>query len=105
MDYVRGRISDTLQLPNGGAIAGDFLTTVFDALPNAVSAFQFVQKRDGTIEMNVVPNNDYARSGEEIEMVRKRMEDIIGGRCAFVVHAVGEICHDRGKQRFIIREQ
>ena len=105
MDYVRGRISDTLQIPGGGAISGDFLTTVFDALPNAVKAFQFVQKRDGAIEMNVVPNSDYANSHAEIEMVKKRMEKILDGHCSFTVHQVDEINHDRGKQRFIIREQ
>lgn len=104
MEYVRGRISDTLILPDKSGIAGDFLTTVFDAWPNAVKAFQFVQKKDGRIILNVVPNQNYVDAQKEIEIVHRRMKEIIAGKCSFELQQVAAINHDRGKQRYIIRE-
>ena len=44
MDYVQGRISDQIYLPDGTVLPGEFWTTIFDDWPLAIKAFQVRQQ-------------------------------------------------------------
>jgi phenylacetate-CoA ligase len=44
MNFVSGRISDTLTTPSGIILNGDYLTTIFDDCVDNVFAFQVCQK-------------------------------------------------------------
>ncbi|MDD3589538.1 MAG: hypothetical protein PHO46_04615 [Thermoguttaceae bacterium] len=103
MESVRGRVSDSLFFPNGTVIAGEYATTLFDAFPEAVKAFQVYQKADYSVELRIVPNLNHVNSQNQIEQVRQKFQQLIGSTPLTVV-SVSEIPHDRGKTRFVISE-
>src|SRR5699024_1513581 len=51
---VAGRVSDVLRLPDGGAIAGESLTGLFNHAPTAVRQFQLVQDSDHSITIRCI---------------------------------------------------
>jgi len=56
MDHVRGRISDSIHLPSGRCLNGEFMTTLFDRHPDAIKRFHVHQNKDFSIVVKVVPN-------------------------------------------------
>ena len=104
LDSVKGRITDLIKFDDGSCIAGDYLTTIFDAYPMAVDAFQVVQKKNGDVELHYVPSAR-PESEEEIQKVVTNLQKLIGNRAAVCGKAVSEIKHDRGKNRFVISER
>jgi phenylacetate-CoA ligase len=101
LNPVKGRISDTLHLPNGLRIAGDYLTTLFDHEPGAVEAFQVLQDARGELSLRCIPGSGKG-SLEIIESVRKALSGKAGQ--AVTVEQVTSIRHDGGKTRFIRSE-
>ncbi len=103
MDSVKGRVSDLLKFADGSCISGEYLTTIFDAYPMAVKAFQVYQKKDYSIELRCIPTeNDQAET--EIRYVIEELKKIVGERAEVVLQKVAEIPHDRGKSRFVLSE-
>jgi phenylacetate-CoA ligase len=102
MAPVQGRSSDVLWLSDGSAIAGEFLTTIFDDHPRAVRGFQVVQAPDLSITVRYVPSG----SGDIIEQalahVRQLLESRTQGTVAVRTEMVDEISSDRGKSRFVV---
>ena len=104
MSPVKGRETDCIVLPDKSIVSGDYLTTLFDEFPNAITAFQICQKKDMKIELLVVPNTKYANNLIEIEKVTQKLTCLIKNQILISVICVPEIPHDKGKTRFIIHE-
>ncbi|MDP2361570.1 MAG: hypothetical protein Q8O14_12610 [bacterium] len=100
---VKGRISDSLRLPGGRTIAGDYLTTIFDSCPEAVRAFQVRQLLDQSIVLRCVPG-DGAHARRQVEAVALGLRHCVAGCVPVRLELVERIAHDRGKTRFIVRE-
>jgi len=104
MDKVKGRISDSIRLPDGTIIAGEYLTTLFDEYPEVVRRFQVIQRRDYSIDILVVPNVDYGNHQRILETVRAKL----AARARHVVPvrltAVDSLCVQGGKLRFVRSE-
>jgi len=55
LDYVKGRTSDRIRLPDGTSIPGEYWTTIFDDWPGAVKAFQVHQAGDWSVNVRYQP--------------------------------------------------
>lgn len=100
---VKGRTTDMIRLPSGRVLSGDYLTTLFDAYPFALSAFQVVQHRDLSLTIRYVP-----LSAEADAVVKKVVGDLAEKiRNEVAINTVMEehIDHDRGKFRYVVRER
>ena len=101
IDKVNGRTTDIIQLKGGGCVPGDFLTTIFDHRPDAVSGFQVVQHRDCSITLKYIPESD--DSAEVVSGVCQRLNKLFHGT-PVSAEIVQSIPNDRGKSRFVIRD-
>lgn len=102
MDYVRGRISDNIKLPDGTAIAGEFWTTIFDDYPNDIKSFQILQRKDYSIEVSYEPKSEnYAQA---VESVRKTLQKKIDNSVSlsFLERPINN--NENGKTRFVKSE-
>lgn len=104
MDSVRGRISDNVYLPDGTVISGEYLTTIFDDFPDAVTAFQIYQISDYSLVIKVVPNRKFQKFPYVREHVRQTLYQKVYGQVNVTVKIVDEIISDRGKTRFVVSE-
>ena len=104
MDYVRGRVTECLFFADGTKIAGDYLTTIFDDVPMAVKSYQVRQAKDQSVRLLVCPNYEHPDCMGEIEHVGEVLKAKLPTSVAFSLDIVGNITHDRGKNRFIIHE-
>lgn len=103
MDAVKGRETDSITMPNGDTISGEFLTTIFDDFPDVVRAFQIKQSRDFLLELLFVPSE----SGFDISsvyIVRDRLLSMSNHQVNIKLTEVNEIAHDRGKTKFILSD-
>lgn len=104
MDKVSGRVSDSVRLPEGTCISGDYLTTVFDDYPEAVAAFQVRQASDYSIRVLYVPDSHAAGLEVVLEKVKGELVKRTRSRVPVSFEAVSAIPHDRGKLRFVISD-
>jgi phenylacetate-CoA ligase len=106
IDQVKGRTTDMIRLPSGRILSGDYLTTIFDAYPDAVQGFRVIQRKDDSILVEYVPglgpNQENQRNIQRAEMALK---DKVKQEVPLVFQPVSEIAHDRGKLRFVISEK
>lgn len=103
MDYVRGRISETLELRDGTQVPGEFWTTVFDDFTDDVVAFQVIQRADLSIHINYVPN-PRGDGGRAAATVLARLGKQTSGQADIHMHEVAEIPHRDGKVQIVVRE-
>ena len=101
IDKVNGRTTDMIRLPDGGCIPGDFLTTVFDHAPDAVSRFQVIQHKDYSITIKYVPCSP--KGEETAKQVCRHLHDVFHG-LPISAEAAEQIVSDRGKTRFVVSE-
>lgn len=101
IDSVKGRESESFVLPSGKTINGEFLTTIFDSDPDLVSGFRVVQHKDLNMTIEYIPAGDDTEIKGLIQSFAKRFDNEVkvDAKC------VQFIPHDRGKLRFVIREQ
>lgn len=102
MDKIKGRISETFRLPSGTRLNGEFLTTIFDDVPDAVRQFQVQQQQDGSIIIRVIPNPSYPQLEDVLEQVRKKLEKAVEGEVPVTLVRVENIPQQGGKLKFII---
>lgn len=101
IDKINGRTTDIIRLPDGGCVPGDFLTTIFDHAPEAVSRFQVVQRKDYSITIRYIPSS--GDSEKAVAEVCARLKKMFNG-LEVSGEAVDEIENDRGKVRFVVSE-
>lgn len=101
MGHVEGRVSDTILLPSGRIINGEFLTTLFDKFPDAVKRFHVHQNKDYSLLIQVVPNSSeeklYPILKDIVEQLRNKIKDEVN----ISVDLVSRIDLIKGKLRFI----
>lgn len=101
---VRGRMSEYLTTKDGTRLDGVGFNEAFDFHPDAATAFQFRQTKDGYVTMLVVPNEKYQDSHKEISGVLQKLNTDFTGRIEFDLKLVESIQYDGGKIRYIIHE-
>lgn len=101
IDSVKGRESESFTLPSGKIVNGEFLTTIFDDEPGLVTGFRLVQHRDLNVTIEYVPAVD----DERVVRYLEKATGMFNGEVAVDFRRVGEIAHDRGKARFVVRER
>jgi len=104
IDEVKGRIGDTIIIPDLGKLDGSYLTTIFDKYPQSVLNFQIVQHENFSITIRIVPNHNYKNWKDEVELVRNKLATLTEGRISIKLETCREIPSDRGKSRYIIKE-
>ncbi len=103
IDQVKGRLTDVVRLPSGRVLTGEYLTTIFDAYPDAVNAFRVTQKKDGDLVVEFVPAHA-TRYDPVFVSVARDLTGKVAGEVSVVFQRVQAIPHDRGKLRFVVRE-
>lgn len=101
---IKGRISDLVRTPGGGAVGGDYITTLFDEFPEVVKAFQLRQSADYSISLLVVPGGDLSATMAAVEKVMQTLKKCTLGHVSIGYEFVDEIKSDRGKTQFVISE-
>ena len=76
MDYVAGRITDFITLPNGRRIPGEFLTTIFDDYPNAVRKFWIHQSENFDLTIYYAPReSNYDQALQKVRLAMLQITD------------------------------
>ena len=101
MRPVQGRVSDRMFLPDGTTVAGEYVTTLFDEFPDAVSSFQVLQQADYSVILKFVPRHSYPTIDEAVITVKRNLNRMLKGLVPVTVCAVSAIESDRGKLRFV----
>ena len=101
MDHVSGRISETIKLPSGRILNGEFVTTLFDEDYHAVKRFHVHQNSDYSIDIKVVPNCPKEEMDELLRKVVAKLRDNTGNEIPVRAAQVAEINLIKGKLRFI----
>lgn len=101
---VRGRMSEYLTTKDGARLDGVGFNEAFDFHPDAATAFQFRQKKDGYVTLVVVPNAGYANAMQEISGVLNKLNIDFADRIEFGLEIVDSIKYDAGKIRYIIHD-
>ena len=101
---VKGRVSDLVKLPNGAALGGDYITTLFDEFPEAVCSFQIRQATDGSIKLLAVPGRDIFLAKESVNKVLYNLRIKIANIVPVEYEFVNEIKSNQGKTRFVISD-
>ncbi len=104
MGPVLGRISETMHFPNHVVIAGEYFTQIFDNYPDAIRAYQVVQRRDCSLVVRVVPNISKDGLDPVLACVSAVLREKTQGSVPIHMEIVSEIPSDRGKLRYIIKE-
>lgn len=101
---IKGRTSDLVRIPNGGAVGGDYITTLFDDFVDDVRSFQLRQAADYSIVLFVVPSRDLSATKIAVEKVIQSLASRTGGNLEIRYELVDEIRSNRGKTQFVISE-
>jgi phenylacetate-CoA ligase len=104
MAAVKGRVTDSLHLPNGGIISGDYLTTMFDDDPTCVKAFQVFQRSDFSVDLRVILNEAEQGSDERVSRVMKKLRGRTNNLIPIRTVYVTNIDIDRGKTRYVVSQ-
>ena len=102
MDYVKGRVSDSIRLLDGTMISGEYWTTIFDDHAETIKSFQVVQRKDYSIEIQFEPfANDYYHT---IEAVSQNLLRKLRGKARLVFRRTSIDVNENGKARFVKSE-
>ena len=74
---VQGRKTDTMRDGQGQPVSGLFFHVTFSVLAHKIRQFQAVQRRDGSVDLRLVPNRSYDDS--VLEIVRKSSAKFLPG--------------------------
>lgn len=103
IDSVKGRTTDIIRLPSGRVISGEYLTTIFDAEPDAVHGFRVIQHKDASLSVEYLTSDNPAIE-QVVARVKATLEAKVNHEVPVCFRQVDAIPHDRGKLRFVIRE-
>lgn len=104
IDKIKGRISECIRNHDGVIVAGEYLTTIFDDHPNAVSDFQIKQCNDFSVILSCVINKGCDNSLQVCESKLELLRGLLGSNLNISLCIIDKINHDAGKTRFIISE-
>ncbi len=104
MKKVTGRVTETINLPDGTSVSGDFLTTIFDDFPDAVKQFQVHQQKNGAILIRLVPAFEDKELNAILEKIIKKFQTTFNNQVKIEFVKVDSIPHIRGKLVYIISD-
>jgi len=103
LDFVQGRISDAIWLPDGTYVDGAFLTTICDNYSEFISCYQIHQSIDYSISIKFILKNNI----ENNVIIKKIISDfrsLVKDSVNISYDIVNEIPDFAGKRKFIISE-
>jgi phenylacetate-CoA ligase len=103
MDYVKGRSSDAIHLPNQTRIPGEYWTTIFDDFTAEIRAFQVWQHADFSLEIRYETHENIDATNV-ITIVGSRLRDKLQGRIRLSFKECSISGNDNGKLRFVVSE-
>lgn len=103
MDYIRGRVSDSIITKSNGVVPGEFWTTIFDDFTSSVKSFSVHQHADYSVTVSYQFHSE-GRSQSVIDVVRSRLEQIVGADMDVNMVEKDLFSHDNGKIRFVTSE-
>lgn len=104
LEFVQGRISDAVWLPNGTYVDGAFLTTICDNYSDYIACYQIHQQLGHSIDLSFIPKEGV--SGTDI-IIKKIVEDfrkLTTNQVEIRPKVVNSIPDFAGKRKFIISE-
>ena len=103
MDYVKGRVSDSIRLTDGTSIPGEYWTTIFDDFTDSIRAFQVFQGVDYALEIRY---EIYAGvdGTSAINTVEGRIREKLRSRIPLSFKECDISANDNGKLRFVVSE-
>jgi phenylacetate-CoA ligase len=100
MDYVQGRVSDQIYLPDGTIIPGEFWTTIFDDWPAAVKAFEVHQDETYDIVIRYQPAGEQAAAA--VHAVQRQLVEKLRGLVNLDFRQGVIDVNDNGKTRYVV---
>lgn len=101
MNPVKGRISDTIVLPNGRLVHGEYFTHVFYDFANTIEKFQIHQKSINIIDVNLIAKTPVAKD-EILDDLMKHFNEVIQPGLTINYRFVDNIPAEKsGKYRFV----
>ena len=104
IEFVRGRISDAVWLPDGTYIDGAFLTTICDNYSDFVACYQIIQSLDYSIQVNFIPKKEVEDFNIARNQIITEFQALTKGQITINHSIVSEISDFAGKRKFIISE-
>ena len=100
IDSVKGREVESFVLPSGKVVNGEYLTTIFDAVPDVATNFRVTQHKDMSITVEYVPGSIALPVS-----IPANFENSIGHEVRVEFKKVDALLSDRGKLRYVVREK
>lgn len=104
LNFVKGRTSDNIILPNGDKIDGVYLTAICDKYPDSFSAYQIKQYRDYSVKLFIVLRQGISKECQAIKDIDLLMNELIKGEITYNLEIVPNIDYVKGKIRYIVSE-
>lgn len=104
IDFVRGRNTDALWLPDGTYIDGAYLTTLCDNYTDSIQYYQIHQKDDFSVDFLFVPHPTALNYERDIDTVLAKMRELTLGQILIKHCIVDNIPDFAGKRKFIISD-
>lgn len=100
IDSIKGREVENFVLPSGKVINGEFLTTIFDSVPEVATNFRVTQHKDLSITIEYVPGTI-----EMPQCIEDNFKMAIDAEVSVKFKKVDAIQADRGKLRYVVKEK
>lgn len=97
---VEGRVADTLHDGQGRAVSGLFFNVMFSVMADRVREFQVVQRRDGSIDLSLVPAARF--DDGVVSLVREKCAEFLPG-APLRIHVVSHIPVAAGGKLHVVR--
>lgn len=104
LEFVQGRISDAIWLPNGTYVDGAFLTTICDNYSEYIACYQIHQKLDHSIDVSFIPKDGVSGTNVIIEKIIEDFRKLTINQVEINKKVVNEIPDFAGKRKFIISD-
>jgi phenylacetate-CoA ligase len=102
MDYVTGRVSDQILLPDGTSVPGEFWTTIFDQWPAAIKGFEVHQAQDYSITVRYEPSGQ--DSEKAVASVGRMLKAKLRGLVKLAFAPTTLDANRNGKTRYVASE-
>lgn len=104
LNFVEGRTSDNIILPDGKKIDGVYLTAICDVCPDVISSYQVYQHDDFSVSLRLVLKDGVSVTHPQIDKVYKDLVKTLNGQVACRLEILKAIPSIKGKKRYIISE-
>lgn len=104
MEFVKGRISDAIWLPDGTYVDGAYLTTICDNYSENIDSYQLIQHLDYSIEVKFIPKLENEESMAAMDKIIDELRRLVNNKVNIKYDILENIPDFAGKRKFIISE-